>query len=188
MPPRVDPRDWDRLFRRGVPPRGGPLRALGVLLIVGATLGLLGGGAIFALRFGVERTRLSNAATATAAVTVSAQAMANATADAVRTATAQAALAAVTPTSTPSPAAVIIGRGSVVAGGNLRSEPVVVPETVIGQVCPGDQIDFLEERIIGENARWFRITLTQLAADCTPERAPLGSEGWVSSLLLSQPE
>jgi DNA-binding transcriptional regulator YdaS (Cro superfamily) len=188
MPPRVDPRDWDRLFRRGVPQRGGPLRALGVLLIVGATLGLLGGGAIFALRFGVERTRLNNAATATAAVTATAQAIASATEAAARTATAQAALAAVTPTSVPEPTAVIIGRGSVLAGGNLRSEPVVVPETVIGQVCPGDQIDFLEERVVGENARWFRIVLTQLAADCTPERAPLGREGWVSSTLLSAPE
>lgn len=187
MPPRADPRDWDRLFRPGAPKRGGPLRALSTLLIVGAAIGLLVGGAFFALRFGVERTRTSNATTATAAITATARAEATATAAVARTATAAAALAAVTSTSEPTPAPAIIGRGSVIGGGNLRREPVVAPETVIGQICPGDQVDFLEERTLGDGARWFRITITQVTADCTPERVSLGSQGWASGLLLSEP-
>jgi hypothetical protein len=187
MPPRADPRDWDRLFRPGAPQRGGPLRALANLLIIGTTIGLLVGGAFFALRFGFERTRISNATTATAAIIATAQAETTATAAVARTATAAAALAAATPTSAPTPTPAIIGRGNVIGGGNLRREPVVSPETVIGQICPGDQVEFLEERAPGDGTRWFRITITQVADNCSPQRVTLGSQGWASELLLSEP-
>ncbi|RRR71713.1 MAG: SH3 domain-containing protein [Candidatus Viridilinea halotolerans] len=186
MPPRVDPRDWDRLFRPGAPKRGGPLRALINLVIVGAIFSLLGGGAIFAFSFGIETTRMNNAATATAAVTATARAVAAATASVANTATA-AALALATPTPDPTPTLEAIGMGSVTNGGNLRSEPVVAPETVIGQICPGDQFAFLEERLFGADVRWYRIAILVTAEDCTPERVPVGTEGWASGLLLTPP-
>jgi hypothetical protein len=184
MPPRVDPRDWDKLFRPGAPRRGGPLRALANVLIVGAVVVLLGGGAFFGLRFGLDRVRASNAATAQAVATSNAVVIATRTARALEaTATASVALVA-TPTVA---AAVPIGRGSVVAGGNLRSQPVVAPETVIGQICAGDQVDFLEQSTSADGSLWFRIRVTQVVADCTPQRVTLGSLGWASSTLLSPP-
>ena len=64
MPPKISPNDWDRLFRPGAPRRGGPARALANLLMVGAVIGLLGGGAFFALRFGLQRAQESMARTA----------------------------------------------------------------------------------------------------------------------------
>lgn len=186
MPPRSNPRDWDRLFRAGAPQRGGPLRALLNLLIVGTIFALLGGGAIFAFSFGIESTRMNNAATATAAVTATAQAVAAATAGVAQTATA-AALAVATPTPEPTPTLVTIGLGTVLNGGNLRTEPLLVPETVLGQICPGDQIAFLEEQVLPEGARWYLIALTETAPDCTPDRVPVGTQGWASATLLSAP-
>ncbi len=186
MPPKVDPRDWDRLFRPNAPRRGGPLRALANLLLIGVAVGLLGGGAFFGLRFGLDRVRASNAATAQAVGTSNAAIVTTRTARALEaTATAGAVVVAATPTV---PAAVEpIGRGSVIAGGNLRNQPVVTPETVIGQICAGDQIDFLEQSTAADGSLWYRIRITQVAADCTPQRVTLGSLGWASSTLLSPP-
>ncbi|NTU82537.1 MAG: SH3 domain-containing protein [Chloroflexales bacterium] len=185
MPPKADPRDWDRLFRPKAPRRGGPLRALANLLLVGAGVGLLAGGAFFAIRFGLERARTTNAATAQAIETSNAAVIATRTARALEdTATAAVVLAA-TPTA-PSDAPPI-GRGSVVAGGNLRSQPLVSPETVIGQICAGDLVDFLEQSITDDGSLWYRIRITQVAGDCTAQRVSLGSLGWASSTLLSPP-
>jgi len=76
------------------------------------------------------------------------------------------------PTSTPSP---LLADRTIINGGNLRSTTQVAPETVIGQVCPGDQMITLETQ--GE---WVRVRLLTPAADCVPQRAAAGSEGWVS--------
>lgn len=185
MPPRVDPRDWDRLFRPGAPRRGGLLRALANVLLIGAAVGLLGGGAFFGLRFGLDRVRASNAATAQAAATSNAAVIATRTARALgATATAGVATAA-TPTAAVAPAP--IGRGSVVASGNLRSQPLLGDETIIGQICAGDQVDFLEQSTAADGSLWFRVRVTQVVADCTPQRVSLGSLGWASSTLLSSP-
>ncbi|PDW00299.1 SH3 domain-containing protein [Candidatus Viridilinea mediisalina] len=186
MPPRADPRDWDRLFRSGAPQRGGPLRALVNVLIVGTIFLLLGGGAIFAFSFGIETTRMNNAATATAAVTATARAIAAATASVEQTATA-AALALATPTPEPTPTLEALGMGTVLNGGNLRTEPVIVPETVIGQICPGDQFAFLAEQVLPDGARWHLIAITETALDCTPDRVPVATQGWASGTLLSSP-
>lgn len=184
MPPKADPRDWDRLFRPGAPRRGGPLRALANLLIVGAVLGLLGGGGLFALRFGLERARESAADQAIAIETSNARVITTRTARALASTATAAALAAATPTvATPT----LIGRGSVLAGGNLRSEPVVAPETVIGQICAGDQVDFLEQSTIADGNLWYRIRITQVGANCNPQRVTIGSLGWASSTLLTPP-
>ncbi|HMQ32355.1 MAG TPA: SH3 domain-containing protein [Chloroflexaceae bacterium] len=186
MPPRVDPRDWDRHFRPGAPRRGGPLRALANVLLIGSAVALLGGGAFFGLRFGIDRVRANNAATAVAVQTSNAVVLAARTARALE-ATSTAAAVVVAPTPTAPPAAAPIGRGSVIAGGNLRSQPVVSPETVIGQVCAGDEVDFLEQSTAADGSLWYRIRVTEVSGACTPQRVTLGSLGWASSTLLSPP-
>lgn len=186
MPPKVDPRDWDRHFRPGAPRRGGPLRALANVLLIGIAVALVGGGAFFGLRFGLDRIRASNAATAVAIETSNAVVLAARTARALD-ATATAGALAAAPTPTAAPEAAPIGRGSVLAGGNLRSQPVVSPETVIGQICAGDQVDFLEQSTAADGSLWYRVRITEVAGACTPQRVTLGSLGWASSTLLSPP-
>ncbi|MFV9506379.1 MAG: SH3 domain-containing protein [Oscillochloridaceae bacterium umkhey_bin13] len=187
MPPINDPRDWDRLFRPNAQRRGGPLRALANVLIMGTVVALLGGGGFFAVRFGLERTRESAALTAEAGATQQAMAIATRTARALSsTATAAAILQAETAIVLPEVVAPL-GRGSVINGGNLRSEPVVADNTILGQICPGDELAFLERITTPAGAIWYRIRLTSLATDCTSQRMALGSEGWASSTLLSEP-
>jgi hypothetical protein len=182
LPAKVDPRDWDRLFRTNAPRRGGPLRVLGNVLLFGTLLGLLGGAAFFGLRFGVDQLQQNAEATRVAVETQNAQVLATRTARALETATAQA-VAAATPVATVETE---IGRGSVTNSGNLRSEPVVAPETVIGQICTGDQIAFLEQRE-SEGSLWYRIRVTEAAAGCDVNHVTVGSSGWASSTLLSPP-
>lgn len=185
MPPKADPRDWDKLFRPGAPRRGGPLRALANLLFIGIAVGLLGGGAFFGLRFGLDQVRANNANTAQAVATSNARIITTRTARALEATATSIAVVVVTPTA---PAALTpIGRGSVVAGGNLRSQPVLGDNTVIGQICAGDQVDFLEQNTAADGALWYRIRITQVAADCSAQRVTLGSLGWASSTLLSPP-
>lgn len=184
MPPINDPRDWERLFRPNAQRRGGPLRALGIVLLLGTVLIVVGGGGTFAVRYGLEQSRINAALTAEAVGTQQAAIIATRTARSIaQTATTAALLLAETPTAEgPS-----LGRGTVVAGGNLRREPVVADETVLGQICPGDELVFLEQTTLASGAVWYRIRLTALAADCTPQRMGLDSEGWASSTLLSAP-
>jgi len=182
VPPRANPRDWERYFGPGAPRRrGGPLRALANLLIAGTALALLVGGGLFAVRFGLERARVSASATISAVETSNAAVLATRTARALITATAEA-----TPIS-GTPASALIGRGTVLAGGNLRSEPRIAPETVIGQICPGDGVEFLEQRITTDGSTWYRIRVTASSGACTPQRVSVGSLGWASATLLSEP-
>jgi hypothetical protein len=183
LPPKISSNDWDRLFRPNAPRRGGPARALANLLIVGAVVGLLGGGAFFALRFGLQRAQESMARTAERIQTSNADFAAGQTAQALATPTAEATASAPTPTAAPQ----VIGRGSVASGGNLRSQPVVDPATVIGQICAGDQVEFLEQQSGADGALWYRIRVTATGGDCTPQRVTIGSLGWASSTLLSEP-
>jgi hypothetical protein len=161
------------------------MRALANLLLVGAVAGLLGGGTYFALRFVLQRVQESNARTAERIQTSNAEVFANQTAEALATPTPSAEPAASAPT--PTAALQVIGRGSVATGGNLRSEPVVDPATVIGQICAGDQVDFLEQQSGADGALWYRIRVTATSDDCTPQRVTIGSLGWASSTLLSEP-
>lgn len=186
MPPKVNPNDWDRLFRPNAPRRGGPLRALANLLLIGAAIGLLGGGAFFALRFGFERAQQAAAQTAEQAAISNTQVIATRTARALA-ATTTAAAAVTAPATPTAPTAQPIGRSSVVAGGNLRSQPVVAPETVIGQICAGDQVDLLEQTTAADGAVWYRLRVTEAANSCSPQHVTVGSIGWASSTLLAPP-
>lgn len=73
-------------------------------------------------------------------------------------------------------------RGYIANGGNIRSQPVIAPETVLGQVCPGDQIIVLEQQ-----PDWTRFRVTTLAKDCEPTRVGANTEGWVSNVLVAIP-
>jgi hypothetical protein len=89
----------------------------------------------------------------------------------------------VPPTATAQPAP---PAGQVVKGGNLRSEPRIAPETVIGQLCANDTVELLSRQVVGGDL-WYRIRVTARKADCTAQQVALGTEGWASSILVSQP-
>ncbi|MGB9751060.1 SH3 domain-containing protein [Roseiflexus castenholzii] len=190
MPPVMRSDDWDRLFAPNAPKRGGPLRALIHIVVVTLLLGALAVGGMWLVGQRQQQAeRLAATATAyagtivpqltsVAGATQTVEAQGTATRIALRTATAQ---AAVGPTGTPEPG---IGSGEVVRGGNLRREPRVAPETVVGLIYPGDRITFLERRRVGDQV-WFRIRVDQPAVDRSGEGVPAGTEGWASELLLS---
>ncbi len=171
MPARVHPRDWDYYFRRNAPQRGGPLQAFIHMFVLILLVGLLTFGIIFALRYNEERLSLL-------AETQAEQATAEAEAATLNPAVEEA---------DAPPIAQTLGSGNVVASGNLRREPgVVTPETVIGQICSGDSIVFLDQQTIN-GAIWYRIRVTNLAASCDPQRVGPNTEGWAHNSLLSAP-
>lgn len=171
MPARVNPRDWDYYFRSNAPRRGGPLQAFIHMFILILMVGLFTFGIIFALRYNEERLQAL-------AETQAAQATAEAEAAALNPAAEE----AVAP-----PIEQSLGVGSVVASGNLRREPgIITPETVIGQICLGDTITFLDQQTIN-GAVWYRIRVTSLAASCDPQRVGPNTEGWAHNSLLSAP-
>jgi hypothetical protein len=69
-------------------------------------------------------------------------------------------------------------------GGNLRSAPRIAADTVIGQICPDDQVTVLSSQSLGA-AIWKRIRVISTAKACHPERVPIGTEGWLNSSLLA---
>jgi micrococcal nuclease len=83
----------------------------------------------------------------------------------------------ISPTATPVPDEPVADY-TIINGGNLRSEPDIVAETVIGQVCPGDQVASLETQ-----GNWLYVRLITPAVDCVAARVDAGTEGWVSSSL-----
>ncbi|MEF3275432.1 MAG: SH3 domain-containing protein [Chloroflexus sp.] len=188
MPPKMDPLDWERLFERRQRRRG-PLAVLLIAVIMGMLV--LGGiGLTPFLINQIEASRVVARQTQLALQTREARATAQqaATQRAIQTATAMptpTATVTTLPTNTPEP---IIGRAQVIRGGNIRSEPRIAPETVIGQVCIGDRVELLEERQIDRNNRWYRLRVTETSTTCDPTRVSVGTQGWVSTLLLSSPE
>jgi endonuclease YncB( thermonuclease family) len=82
-----------------------------------------------------------------------------------------------TPTVTPTP----IVRGYVINGGNMRSEQRIAPDTVIGQVCPGDQLIILLQQ-----AGWTNFELSKPAAECHPDHVAPDTVGWASSSLIER--
>lgn len=192
MSSNMNPGDWDRLFAPNAPRRGGPLRALFNLVLAAILIAVLVGGGTIALSYRQQQTEsliaTATAFTGTVAPQLTSTAAAGQTAEALRTATRFAmrtatAAAAANPTGTPEPG---IGSGQVVNGGNLRSEPRIAPETVIGLIYPGDTITFLERRTVGGQL-WLRIRIVQPAANRAGEGVASGTEGWASATLLSPP-
>ncbi len=185
MPRKADPRDWDRFFRPNAPRRGGPLRALANVLILSVVFIIVGGGSVLAVRQ-IDVARQAAAETAVVQATFVAETLLGYTATTVsRTAeAAAAATAAATPTVVGEQ---VLGRSSVINGGNLRNEPVVVPETVIGQICADDQVEILTEQTTADGSLWYRVRIIEAPIACSPVRVSLGSIGWASSTLLTPP-
>lgn len=77
---------------------------------------------------------------------------------------------------------------TVKAGGNIRSEARIAPATVLGQVCPGDQVIVLETKVISK-ATWYRVMVTSLTTgSCkAAKHVAVDTEGWVSNTLLTKP-
>jgi micrococcal nuclease len=70
--------------------------------------------------------------------------------------------------------------GYIANGGNMRSQPWIAANNVLGQVCPGDQIVILEQQ-----AAWVHFRVVWLANDCHPDRVEQGTGGWASSTLVT---
>lgn len=147
-------------------------------------LGILGGAGFFAWNYGRGSAQETAAAALRRAETTTAAAIATRTARAM-TPTITPTSATVVETPTPTlPAEPILGRATVINGGNLRREPRVAAETVLGQVCVNDQVEVLEEQTLANGARWYRLRVLRASDQCVPDRVAEGTVGWVSAMLL----
>ncbi|HMP39559.1 MAG TPA: SH3 domain-containing protein [Roseiflexaceae bacterium] len=193
MASKIRSDDWDRLFEPDAPRRGGPLRALAIMLLLIIVVVLLGAmGLVYSQNQQAQSIlRITATARATAIapfLTATAEAQwieeerQILAADATATARAQPA-----PTPANTLPADAIGRGEVLNGGNLRSTPQIANETVIGLIWPGDQIAFLEQLDLGGQI-WYRIVVLEPASNRGGEGVQAGTEGWASATLLSEPQ
>jgi hypothetical protein len=185
VPAKIRPGDWDRLFAPDAPRRGGPLRALVNLVLIFIAIALIGGGGVFAVDYRNQRIASQHATAQIVAPTLIARATQTASA---ATAAADARVAARTATALagkPTPES-MLGSGVVTSGGNLRKEPRVAPDTVIGLLWAGDQVALLEEQLVAGQS-WFRIRLVEPAPNRGGDGVAAGTTGWASGTLLSQP-
>lgn len=105
----------------------------------------------------------------------------------VRTAEPTAAPPTDTPTAAPTsagPTATPALR-TILRGGNLRSEPRLGDDTVLGLVWPGDRVAVYEQRTLGATS-WLRVQIEQPAAKRGGAGAEAGAGGWISALLLTE--
>jgi hypothetical protein len=162
MSQKVHSSDWDRLLNPRAPRRRGP-----IALFITMTLGLCFLGVVMlGSGFGARKYGEYVEARALTATPLWREYYAQ------QTATAQAQQA------TPVPTTPAETRANIVNGGNLRSEPRIAPETVVGQVGQGAVVVLLEQRIV-ETAVWHRVRVAE------PKGAlPAGTEGWISETLL----
>jgi hypothetical protein len=162
MSQKLHSSDWDRLFDPDAPRRRGPIALFITVTLVFCFLGIVMVGSGFGARK-YDQYVQARALTATplwkeyfVQQTATAQAQ-------------QMAAAATTPPET---------RSTIVNGGNVRSEPRIAPETVRGQVVPGDVVVMLETRAV-EGATWHRVRVAE-----TKGTLPAATEGWISEKLL----
>jgi TolB protein len=66
----------------------------------------------------------------------------------------------------------------VILGGNLRTQPSTAPETVIGQVCTGDEVDILDREEHGLKT-WVYVRMLATGDDCVTNHVETGAEGWL---------
>lgn len=154
--------DWDRLFNPAAPRRRGPIALFITVSLVICFLGvvMLGSG------FGANKYGEYIEARALTATPLWKEYYAQ------QTATAQAQNA------TPVAQAPAETRANVVNGGNLRSEPRIAPETIVGQVTPGDVLVLLENRTV-ESSVWHRVRVVEPKGGLSA-----GTEGWINETLL----
>jgi hypothetical protein len=162
MSQKVHSSDWDRLFSPDARRRRGPIALFITMTLALCFLGVVMVGSGFGARKYGEYVE-ARALTATPMWREY---------YAQQTATAQA--QQITPVATTPPET----RANIVNGGNLRSEPRIAPETVVGQVGSGAVVVLLEQRTV-ETAVWHRVRVVE------PKGAlAVGTEGWISETLL----
>ena len=76
--------------------------------------------------------------------------------------------------------------GQVLLVSNLRTDPHVADNTRQAILCPNDSVEYLMQQTV-EDLVWYRVRVVQPAADCNAQRAPVGTEGWASSHVVSAP-
>ena len=187
MPSKIRPGDWDYYFSPNNPRRGGPLRAVANILIFGVILLLVGVGGRYAYAtYTVRQERMRE--TAIAQSTANTLAMTTRTALTLATREARTAVAlnltATAGAATPTVDGASLGK--VIAGGNLRSEPRVANETVLGLIWPGDEVAFLEQQSTPSGV-WYRIRVVREGQNRGGAGVAAGTEGWASGTLLSAP-
>lgn len=90
-----------------------------------------------------------------------------------------------TPIASPSPPpAPPTGEATVTA--NLRSEPRIALDTVIGKLCAGDQLAYRSVQQVADET-WYRVRVTAVGAACSAAQADVGAEGWVAASVVSAP-
>lgn len=75
---------------------------------------------------------------------------------------------------------------TILRGGNLRSEPRLGDDTLLGLLWPGDRVAVYEQRAVGATS-WLRVQLEQPAPGRGGQGVAAGAGGWISALLLSPP-
>jgi len=88
------------------------------------------------------------------------------------------------PTRAAAPAATPAGRVLLIS--YLRTDPRVADDTRQAILCPDDSVEYVMQQTV-EDLVWYRVRVAQLAADCNARRAPIGTEGWASSNVVSAP-
>ena len=79
-----------------------------------------------------------------------------------------------------------LGVSEVIQGGNLRSEPRIADETVIGLIWIGDRVTLLEQGEI-DGQRWYHVRVDSLATGHSGSSVAQGTIGWASAKLLAEP-
>ncbi|MEO7910657.1 MAG: hypothetical protein ABIV47_13505 [Roseiflexaceae bacterium] len=91
-----------------------------------------------------------------------------------------------TPVPTAASATALAPTGQVLLISYLRTDPRVADDTRQAILCPDDTVEYLKQQTV-EDLVWYHVRVAQLAADCNARRAPLGTEGWASSNVVSAP-
>lgn len=164
MPNKPHISDWDRLFSKNTPRRRGPIALFVSVSLVLVFMAVLLVGA----RFGVDQY----------GKVVEARALTSTPLWKEYYATQTAAARSRNATPTPAPTAPA-GTTTVTAVANLRTEPRIAPETVLGQVAVGDTVAVLEKRDVAD-ATWYRVRVISTSGALKP-----AAEGWISSTLLA---
>jgi hypothetical protein len=91
------------------------------------------------------------------------------------------------PTATAQPTRTLVTAGVhvVVRGGYLRNQPRMSGESVVARVCPGDEVDVLQQQPQG-GYDWLYIRVLAVAGDCSSDRAAPATEGWISPALVAR--
>lgn len=90
---------------------------------------------------------------------------------------------AIPPTLTPTAAPPV---GQAIKSGNMRSAPKIANDTVLGQLCADDELEYVSRQEIDDDL-WYLVRVTKRPVECGQSAVEVGSEGWVNTILVSKP-